>query len=257
MKRIHPKQRAFTLLELLVVIGIIGVLATLGVGALRGFSAVNVVAAGNRQLLDDLNMARNHAINQRTTVYVVFVPLLKDLNFSTLNAEQNKRLERRNGTQLIGYNFLTLRSLGDQPGKGRSQYLTEWKTLPDGVFIAADEFFPLDEKTWMDKASKGETNLPMPRISVPFPTANSPKVLMPCIAFNYRGELIGPRKDPRRVDEFITLTRGSYIPARDSNGKYTREAPETIETPRGNSTNNPHLRIDWVTGRARIEEPGT
>src|SRR3954467_9329294 len=82
-------KKAFTLFELLVVIGIIVLLATLGVGALRGFNAVNVVQAGNRQLMDDISMARNYALNQRTTVYMVFVPMLKNFPIAALNGPTN------------------------------------------------------------------------------------------------------------------------------------------------------------------------
>src|SRR3982751_4920729 len=63
---------AFTLLELLVVIGIIGLLAAIAAPALKGLGSSNEIAAANRQLTDDLSFARLRAINDRTTVYVVF-----------------------------------------------------------------------------------------------------------------------------------------------------------------------------------------
>src|SRR5688500_12949263 len=66
-------QRAFTLIELLVVIAIIGVLAAIGLPALKGMGGTNDVSAAIRQLMDDLSYARIKAINERTTVYVVFV----------------------------------------------------------------------------------------------------------------------------------------------------------------------------------------
>src|SRR5215217_6365451 len=88
----RPRQKsAFTLSELLVVIAIIALLATIGIGSLRGFNATNAVAAGNRQLLDDINMARNYALNQRTTVYMVFVPLLNTYNSSLLTNDTWRR----------------------------------------------------------------------------------------------------------------------------------------------------------------------
>ncbi len=256
MKRAR-RARAFTLLELLVVIGIIGLLATLGIGALRGFNATNVVAAGNRQLLDDITMARNHAQNQRTTVYMVFVPPLKDIFPLVTRPEDKVQFTNRLGGQLTSYNFVTLRAPGDQPGQGKARYLSEWKHLPDGVFVSPQEFTLLPAKDWQDLASAaGSTNLPLPRILVPFPTSKSERVEMPCIAFSYRGELLGPLADkPRRKDEVLTLTRGSIIYPKDDKGKALLDEPETIETPRGNLTNNPYIRIDWITGRARLEEP--
>jgi prepilin-type N-terminal cleavage/methylation domain-containing protein len=258
MKTPRPNN-AFTLLELLVVIGIIALLASIGVGALKGFNAVNLVSAGNRQLLDDINMARNSALNQRQTVYMVFVPPLAGFNVSSLtNDAQRKQLTNRISGQFASYNFVTLHSPGDQPGHGRVRYLSEWKNLPEGVFVKTEKFAPYDytkPQLWLAMAP---TNRPLPRIQVPFPTSGSPKTYLPCIAFNYRGELIGPdANSPRRGDEFISLTRGSLIFEKTADGKYTFNPPETIETPKGNSTNNPYVRVDWLTGRPRIEDPKT
>src|SRR4051812_12595520 len=101
---INPK-RAFTLIELLVVIGIIALLATIGVGALRGFSAVDVVKAGNRQLLDDINRARNSAQNERTTIYMVFVPPLDGFPIGGLtNLAWRRALTNRINGQYASYN---------------------------------------------------------------------------------------------------------------------------------------------------------
>ena len=252
-------QRAFTLLELLVVIGIIALLATLGVGALRGFTAVNVVQAGNRQLLDDINRARASAQNQRSTVYMVFVPPLNTFPVGVVPSNQRKYLTNRWPGQLTSYNFITMRSPGDQPGRGRAQYLSEWKTLPQGVFINTNKFVDLPANAWLAAASLAQTTnfpmLPFSYVKLPFPTTTSALVDMPCIAFNYRGALVGPDAEkPRQIDEILSLTRGSLILPRGNNEVPKLTDPlETIETPRGNSTNNPYIRIDWITGRARLE----
>src|SRR5947199_9009360 len=63
---------AFTLIELLVVISIVGLLAGLAVPVVNNFKP-NVVAGATRQLLDDVARARQYAISQRTTVFMVFV----------------------------------------------------------------------------------------------------------------------------------------------------------------------------------------
>jgi type II secretory pathway pseudopilin PulG len=265
MTRRTSQRRAFTLLELLVVIGIIILLATLGVGALKGFNAVNVVKAGNRQLLDDINRARNSAQTERTTVYMVFVPPLNTFLIGSLtNIQQKQALTNRFSGQYTSYNFVTLRSPGDQPGRGRARYLSEWKHLPQGVFINTNEFNPMPATIWLAQAGptnalQSKPDLPFTYIPVPFPTANSPTVLMPCIAFNYRGALLGPDPEkPRNIDEVVTLTRGSLIlPVTATEQPVFSALPELIETPRGNSTNNPYIRIDWITGRPRLEEPKT
>src|SRR6266446_9375231 len=64
---------AFTLIELLVVISIVGLLAGLAVPVVNNFKP-NVVAGATRQLLDDVARARQYAISQRNTVFMVFVP---------------------------------------------------------------------------------------------------------------------------------------------------------------------------------------
>jgi len=261
-RRLSYPKSAFTLIELLVVIGIIALLASIGVGSLRGFNAMNAVAAGNRQLLDDLNMARNYALNQRTTVYVVFVPPLDTFNASQLstNALWRRQLTNRLSGQFTSYNFLTLRSPGDQPGQGRAKYLSEWKSLPEGVFIAESKFTYLENDPWY---ATNAVDRPFMRLKnkIPFPSADSPKTNtmtfgFPVVAFNFRGELIGPDESkPRQGDEFIRLTRGSIVFERNVDGGLKMTLPEVIATPKGNETNNPYVRVDWLTGRPRVEEP--
>src|SRR5437762_10802648 len=65
---------AFTIIELLVVMGIIALLTTIGLPALKGFGKGTGMAGAQRQMLQDLGLARLSAINGRTTGYVVFVP---------------------------------------------------------------------------------------------------------------------------------------------------------------------------------------
>src|SRR5208282_459333 len=66
--------RAFTLLELLVVISILGILAALTVPVLKNFGKSDATLGASRQLLDGVARARQLAMSDRTTVYMVFVP---------------------------------------------------------------------------------------------------------------------------------------------------------------------------------------
>src|SRR5687767_5007475 len=70
-----PRARAndaCTLLELLTVIAIIGIVVAITLPVLDNFRP-DPGATAARQLLDDLSRARQMAIAQRTTVYMVFV----------------------------------------------------------------------------------------------------------------------------------------------------------------------------------------
>jgi prepilin-type N-terminal cleavage/methylation domain-containing protein len=254
-------RSAFTLIELLVVIAIIGILAGIAAPLLNTFRP-NPSAVVTRSLLDAVSRARQLAISQHTTVYLVFVPtnFWMDAAYPTTPIEANKGTNLYD-KQLIGYNFISLRSVGDQPGRPRARYLDSWKTLPDGAFIPVQKFGP--RNTWLNIYSNNTVlafqaygfnvtnNIPFPAEDTPPFSKAKPYAQVPYIGFNYLGQLISGQ------NEMIPVTRGNVIYARDPVTKQAMpgKLPSAIEQPPGNGTTNSYnvVAIDWLTGRAHVE----
>ena len=256
-------QQAFTLIELLVVMAIIGVLAAIGLPALKGMGGSNDIGAGVRQLMDDLSYARLKAINERTTVYVVFVS--DTIVQEPWSTAQRPEVARYANLQFTSYALFTKRGLGDQPGAETPRYITDWRTLPEGTFIPTNKFNPavnaafgtgrlgqtLFERPFFfgDGSSAGKRHL------IPFPRATDKPIQMAFIAFDFQGRLKQPANVLAPHDVIVPIVKGSLVYGQDASGKPSLAVPEVIETPKGNATNNPLIRIDWLTGRARVVRP--
>lgn len=262
------RQSGFTLVELLTVIAIVGILAGLVVPALKNVGNGNANVSATRQLLDDVARARQLAISQHTTVYMIFVPTNFWAGWSTGQLTPTQLLAATNlcDKQMTGYTFVSLRSVGDQPGQGTTNYLAPWQNLPAGTFIAQQKFIP--RTTWLN-ISKWDNdyqhNQPVPIYgfavtnTIPFPTKDSPVYTynggLPYIAFNYLGQLVSGQ------DEYIPLARGSVAAALDPGTRMFQmfqpnSSPQVAETPTGNSTNIYNIvHINWLTGRAQAEQP--
>ena len=254
---------AFTLVEMLVVLAIMGIIAALVVPAIKNFGNSDAMTGADQQMLGDVARARQLAMSQRNTVYMVFVPtnFWAYINQAALTTNQLIAETNLCGDQLSGYTFMSLGSVGDQPGQHQWSYLAPWVNLPDGTFIPAQKFLTGQSYTIRDPAPNGPVYTINGFITnaFPFPTADSSvAVMLPCIAFNYLGQLTTNNAgDMASLHELIPLAKGGVQAALDPNSKiYQFASPQIAENPAGNSTNAYNIiDIDPLTGRASLQTP--
>jgi prepilin-type N-terminal cleavage/methylation domain-containing protein len=243
--------RAFSLVELLVVIAIIGLLAAIGLPALRGFGESTGMDAAVRQVLDDVALARQQAINQRSDVYMIFVP--PDLH----QYPQGQRMFLTNlaGQRLTSYALYARRTVGDQPGRPTPRLLTPWRTLPDGIFFAPEWFYPqrqTNDALWQFTAMLPRTDAFTIPVYSPIERSNRMVInaSLPYIRFTPKGQVLAPGRGggPQLAlnDVILRLTKGSMF------GADPNVFPDIVETPKGNRR---YIRISGLTGRARVEYP--
>lgn len=241
---------AFTLLELLVVMGIMAIIAGLALPSIRNLSKPKGTSVALRQILDDLSYARSLALSTRSSVYFVMVPTnLFSFTNSLYNTPQLQQLTNLISYQYRGYALYQRRSVGDQPGQSNPRYLTGWRGLPDQIL------FP--PQAYDNMSSNSGT---FARANFFFPTVDAPAWTLHYVAFNSQGQLVQIDSNgdeiPTHSDALIPLTEGSIMNLRNADDTYQKIAADVFETPLGRHTNVINrVRINSLTGRGRIERP--
>src|SRR5436309_304931 len=114
------RMRAFSLIEMLIVVAIIGLLSAMILPSFGGLTKSNQMSVATRQLLDDVAFARQTAINNRARVYIVFVApeFWNKAAANPVTAASSSYAEfiHLGLGQYSTYAIYTDRSIGDQPG---------------------------------------------------------------------------------------------------------------------------------------------
>ncbi|MGO8764353.1 MAG: Tfp pilus assembly protein FimT/FimU [Limisphaerales bacterium] len=266
---------AFTLIELLTVISILGIIAALAVPAFKDFGKADANLSASQQMLRDVARARQLAIANRTTVYMVFVPTnfwagttWLSLGLPKMTPAQQMQATNMCDYQLTGYAFVADGALGDQPGNHQWHYLAPWQNLPAGTFIATWKLVPSAPFSppfnfAPDPSFPNNTFsiYPLNTINtVPFPSDTSSNgVALPYIAFNYLGQLVQPFGEPFDQDYTgsgidIPLVKGNVIGSVNAQKEENFSPAETVEATPGNATNVSYniVHIDPLTGRGTL-----
>lgn len=117
------RKSGFTLVELLVAVAIVAIVFTLALPAFQGMGRGASMRTAVSQVRAVISLARQHAIVNRTTTYVVFPQQTSDVQ------GQNDR--RRSELVLRSFNIYSEKD---------GEYLKDWSTLPKGVLFVEGVF---------------------------------------------------------------------------------------------------------------------
>lgn len=200
------RARAFTLVEMLMVLTIITILAGLGLTAMQHIGRATALASGVRQFADYINMARNYAVANSQYLYLVIAT--KD----TTNAQENAYTTY--GICAADPSPVTIQALNNTTNV---VYVEELQRLPRGVVF-----------------DSGETNNVETKI-VSFPTNGTNLVLTSSwvITITPNGQILPLSRRPRFVlyEGVVNPKTLLPVPTGVSTNRYTVEINSLIGKP--------------------------
>jgi prepilin-type N-terminal cleavage/methylation domain-containing protein len=218
MKLNRSKSQGFTLLELLVVVGLIGLLTMFAVPAFNALGQGQKLRSAAFQLNTALSLARQQAITTRQDVYVLFPDDEASLYRSPNQAHVEKAFR--------GYAIY-----GERDG-----YLSDWTVLPPGV-VFDPEF---ERGSYENFFNQGPNRYILE--DLPFPDNDSARVEL--FGVGFRSD--GPMHLGGVIDPTIFITEG-WTEFNPENGAF-----ESWNESRGLRVMA--VRVHAVTGQTKLQE---
>jgi len=206
----RERASAFTVLELLVVLGIIAIMLVALVPAVTSLSKAGGRRAALNSLLGGIEQARAEAIKSGQPTYVVF---------PTFTSGAQSTLDR--------YNYRSYAIFEIDPATGVAKQLTDWKSFPAGVALRAAGTAALSNLA--DPATL------IPPVTFSF-TPDTSATPFRCLKFNSNGEVQTPA-----ANVLLAVFEG-YV--------YNGSEVATTKDGSGNPSAVEYVMVSQFTGRA-------
>jgi prepilin-type N-terminal cleavage/methylation domain-containing protein len=205
MKRQSTAKRAFTLIELITVIGLIVIITMVALPAFQDIGRGAKMQTAVFNLKNTLGLARQTAITRRRNIDVIFPD-----SFSHPFDEGQARYSQQSYAVFDRKEYA---------------YLSQWFFLPEGVIFVRNKFAPKDDSRISPIGTPGFDNFfDVPREGygssyppdtfdytwTPFPTSTNDLLWFPAIVFDSRGRANIPGEDYAHATSYLPDYKAEY-----------------------------------------------